>query len=937
MADIGRSNTVLPEDKHITKRRKYLTGFGICLAVFFCCLAVVLLNLNILKRPVFQIKTDISAPASAKYEKDSNLYIIDNTGFRLICMTTEGNINYTINIDKMKEYTRFYDMAVDEMGNLYVYAMEVENDAFLTKRDIIRKYDRSGKLVQNILVIEYDENSEDRPHVFPQFGSMRCEEGVLTFSRVRRELTELYVYNTYREDLAVRIFFHGGYDYSIGRLALKDFDNFVYTTRDGDIYEVKDGGAPRLRASCTFTEDEGGIIPWYPAYDSRGDIIFIDMFSSILYRLDESGAIREVLPNSFFDDLRSRGAAVGLVDYGFWQERFAGVFGEHVWYYDIRQFKIYDEGVTLPMRERLSIIAAQVSLALGAVSFILAIYLLFMRILDRYISLLIKQTVFIIPLTLAAFAAIYMFTFNFMLERLNGELINELSLLTEVYSGLINGDDLDALKTTKDCNSEAYQNVLEMTKKAVGDNKKKWNKAFYAAVYKLIGTTEYFVVLSNDEANLFRPYGLVIEEGTDEYTLLTEGKPFTSFTVNYTGSWVYSNFPVYNSRGEISGIFEIGLDLTGYDISNQKQMRDISVIAALIALVIMIALIVVVSIVVGQLAVISQVVKSITQGDYSVRVKYRGRDELGLVSLGLNLMAEELQHQIQYIKKVNESTIRFVPIQFMEYLGVTDITKMKLGDYVRRDLSVLFFDIRSFSIHSEILSVQENFLFINRILNIAGPILRSHNGFVDKFIGDAAMALFADARDAVRAGIEIYRRVVLDKATRIKIGADGINIGVGIHTGSVMMGIVGEPERLSSTVISKNVNLASRVESLTKQTKSGMLITRDTMNQIPGDETEFQYRFIGMIQAAGVNEVIGLFDVLDALPESIRKRRLATKKIFESGIRKYHTREYKTALMRFKQVVAADPYDVCAATCLAETKRHLMNPNLPSVFIYDKK
>jgi class 3 adenylate cyclase len=262
---------------------------------------------------------------------------------------------------------------------------------------------------------------------------------------------------------------------------------------------------------------------------------------------------------------------------------------------------------------------------------------------------------------------------------------------------------------------------------------------------------------------------------------------------------------------------------------------------------------------------------------------------------------------------------------------------MKLGDHVQRNLTVLFFDIRAFSVNSEIMSAKENFVFINEVLSLAGPIFRKHNGFVDKYLGDAAMVLFVEARDAVRAGIEIYRKLVLDKKTKVRIGGDGISIGVGVHSGSVMMGIVGENERLSSTVISKNVNLASRMESLTKQTRSGMLITRETMNQLAGGETEFKYRFIGMIQAAGTNEVSGVFDMLDALPETICKKRLITKKVFESGIRKYHTKDYEAALKRFAKVVAADPGDICAANCLLETKRRLADPDLPSVFAFSKK
>jgi class 3 adenylate cyclase len=318
-------------------------------------------------------------------------------------------------------------------------------------------------------------------------------------------------------------------------------------------------------------------------------------------------------------------------------------------------------------------------------------------------------------------------------------------------------------------------------------------------------------------------------------------------------------------------------------------------------------------------------------------VSYVARDELGKVSLGLNNMAEELHHQFDRITRLNESTIRFVPIQFMEQLGVSDITKMKLGDNVQREISVLFFDIRYFSVNSEMMTARENFEFINKVLGLVGPIIRKHNGFVDKYIGDAAMALFVDGKEAVRAGIELYQSLVLDTNSMVKIGVDGIDIGIGIHTGSVMMGIVGENERLSSTVISTNVNLASRVESLSKQTHSGLLITKDTLNRLAGNETEFEYRFIGMVQMAGVNEIIGIFDMLDALSPKDKKSRIETKTIFESGVRKYHMKDYVTAVERFEKVVADDPQDICAAHHLMEARKRLEDPSLPSTFIFDKK
>ena len=92
----------------------------------------------------------------AKYERDGNLYVIDSGLFRLICMNPDGRINYTIDIDMFDEYIRIVDGAIDDAGNLYIYAVEAEYNALMTKRDIIRKYDNSRQLIKDILSISYD-------------------------------------------------------------------------------------------------------------------------------------------------------------------------------------------------------------------------------------------------------------------------------------------------------------------------------------------------------------------------------------------------------------------------------------------------------------------------------------------------------------------------------------------------------------------------------------------------------------------------------------------------------------------------------------------------------------------------------------------------------------------------------------------------------------
>jgi class 3 adenylate cyclase len=919
------------------QKKKPVGAFVASLLVFIGCVLVCFFNQEFLKQPIFNRTTEIINAASAKYEKDGNLYIIDSGSFRLICMRPDGRIKHTITVDKMKEYTRIYDSTVDDKGNLYIYAMEVEYDAYLTKRDMIRMYDSNGKFVKEILSIDYSGYEEDRPRGFAQFGSMHCNDGMLTFSRIRKDHVVLYSYDVFRDKLSSSVFFAGTSNYSIARLTLKDFRNFVYSTRGGDIYEVRNGETPRLRASFDFILDEGGVIPWDLDYGKETDIIFFDMAAGSIFRLDQSGKVTEIIPRSFFDDLTAQGKRPTFTTgFGAYDNHFSGVYGYVVWYYDGYGFRTYEEAI-LAEHEFWAIAAVQFSLVLGILAFLAGMHILFKKILEGFISLFIKQTVIIIPLTIAAFIIFYIVTSRFMTERLNQEIFNELRFAATMGAELINGDDLDALKSIKDYESETYQRLSGVLKRIVGNNQSNWNQGYYAAIY--IGSRfEYWVAISSDEVSLFR-FSNYFDEVSDpkEVEAFMNGETIASIVSAIDGQWAWSEAPIYNSKGEINGMVELALDMTSYQTRSLRERRDISIIAAIICLAILLALMGVLSIIIHQLMSVVGVLSAIAGGNYAARVRYRGRDELGMVTNGLNTMAGELQKQIDRINNMTESTIRFVPLQFMEHLGVTDITKMKLGDNVQRNFTVLFFDIRAFSVNSEIMSVAENFVFINKVLGIAGPIIRANNGFVDKYLGDAVMALFVNAVDAVRAGITVYKQLILDKDTRVKIGGDSINIGVGIHTGSVMMGIVGENERLSSTVISKNVNMASRLESLTKQTKSGMLISRDTMNGISGYEKEFQYRFIGILRAAGVNEVVGVFDMLDALPEKVRRQRLATKRIFESGVRKFHTKEYEIARRRFEKVLSMDPSDACAANCLAETRRRIGDPALPSVFLFDKK
>ena len=331
----------------------------------------------------------------------------------------------------------------------------------------------------------------------------------------------------------------------------------------------------------------------------------------------------------------------------------------------------------------------------------------------------------------------------------------------------------------------------------------------------------------------------------------------------------------------------------------------------------------------------TKIVSQIASGDFSARAVRRSNDELGEICTQVNKMAQNLETMFEEKDKNEKFYYKFVPEKFRELLGKEKLTDLTLGDAQSKEFSVLFCDIRAFSLNSEMMTAKEIFKFVNIIYGIAGPIIRNHGGFVDKYIGDAVMALFESADAAVEAGIEIYRSIVLNKETAQRLNVSEINIGVGIHTGMAEIGIVGEEERLSGTVISDTVNLSSRLESLTKTYKTAMLISKDTLDHMKTSDS-LDLRYLGMVQVAGVNEVRSLYEVLDCLPDEERQLRSASKSEFKEALRLFHMGERDKAIKRLQELSDSGKGDHITKMYL-KYMQELSKDDKSKVFVFVRK
>ncbi len=214
-----------------------------------------------------------------------------------------------------------------------------------------------------------------------------------------------------------------------------------------------------------------------------------------------------------------------------------------------------------------------------------------------------------------------------------------------------------------------------------------------------------------------------------------------------------------------------------------------------------------------------------------------------------------------HLWQLNQSMERFVPREFLRFLKKENVMEIELGDHASHRMTVLFADIRDFTSLSEKLTPEENFRFINSFLNRMGPIIRDHHGFVDKYMGDGIMALFPErAEDAVEAAIHLREELLRYNHDRSKMNYQPINFGVGLHTGDLMLGTVGENRRMDGTVISDAVNLASRIEALTKKLGIGIAISEATHACLQNAD-DYQIRYAGKERVKGKSKEVSIFEV----------------------------------------------------------------------------
>jgi adenylate cyclase len=448
--------------------------------------------------------------------------------------------------------------------------------------------------------------------------------------------------------------------------------------------------------------------------------------------------------------------------------------------------------------------------------------------------------------------------------------------ITASVSSMIDAESLKTIQSPADATAPAYGELQATLRRVRDANRRKdtYMQRMFTVLRSPLDPNVLLIGVDSEESigNAGHP-GEVYRAGPGEAIHLEETKVDQNFVTDEFGTFLRAHAPVRDRDGKVIGavIVESSNDWVEASLRplGQRAMAD-----RIITMLITIPLVFFLSrLVTRPLGKLHDAVESIGKGKLDTRVDIQSRDEFGAMAQAVNGMAAGLAER----ERVKSAFARYVSHQVMDSILESKIDTLT-GD--RRRVSVLFCDIRGFTTIAERLSPEKVVQLLNEYFERMVEVVFRNNGTLDKFIGDGLMVIFGAPEDdplqeehALRTAIEMQEEL---RALAEKWKPEGLNlrIGIGINSGPAIVGNIGSSRRMEYTAIGDTVNLASRLETATKELGVGILISEYTHNALRGS---FRFRNMGSVHVKGRVEPVLTYSLEDSQPVASLAQELAAQ------------------------------------------------------------
>lgn len=307
---------------------------------------------------------------------------------------------------------------------------------------------------------------------------------------------------------------------------------------------------------------------------------------------------------------------------------------------------------------------------------------------------------------------------------------------------------------------------------------------------------------------------------------------------------------------------------------------------------------------------VEKALERLSDGRIKNEILIGGGKQFKQIEYSLNKINDNYKEKENLLKKTNLEYEKYVPKQFLKFLGKNSILELELGNNVKKEVTTMFCDIRNSTEVSTSLSLEDNFNYINSYLKVVAPIIRKHNGFIDKYMGDGILAVFVSPSKAIECGHAI-NKVIQEKNMSNKTMV-GLDLGISIHTGEVMFGIVGDEQRKSPSIIADSVNLASKMDNINRVFGTTLVFSKETLNNLPS-KYPLSYRYVGAMKL-DKKESLSMFESLEVYNKKDRDNLIKHKAQFETAVRSFDLAKFELAKEQFAETLKKEKKDkVCYA------------------------
>ena len=923
-----RNNLMFHSNYRGVKMRKKLVVPVIILGSIVLLALLLLAHKDLLAQSPLKKGLPIQNLSSITSDSDGNLYMVVAARRNIIKMDKDGTCQYIIEPtgnDKNELYL-FSDVAVDQKGYLYVQRTDLDSKGVYVESESILRFSPQGKRPRVLHRIDYSRN--ERPLRAGNIKSLEIKDDHLFFHYVQPSRDYLYSISLKDYSLNKYIMAYLPQDCYLADITGTTPGAVYFSTQRGEIYNIDANGEPKLlypaEMDSELTSEDGQFISGYDQTPDRTFPVQLKLYRDQLYFIDTfANEIRCLSTREADSELTvfSQGNLGSGEELSVLKDMVPKADGsltvavrDRIYQIDGngQLIKSLDQASQLPHTKRWRWLVWILPLVLLGL-FIYLVRYIYIEIMQRRVSLIVKQIVVFTPVIILGMVFLSWFVYQQFDDREEKEVYRQLVVLTLTGLDRLDPVRLERISSPRDYMNEDYSFMRDLTiesqihRGSYEDNKLD-EAGLYTAIYKLENNRLYAIVDYDNSVNMYRPISIA-----GEFAQVLESRQMVMDKASdENGSWMFAMAPIFGTDGNIIGIYETGVDRSGFNQERTILFKGIAKNIGYITLGIIGIFLFITYFQLLSIRKLRSSVAEIAQGNWEVAVAVDSGDEVADLGASVNDMAAHIRNYIQEIMDLSEAYYRFVPQQFLNLLGKKSIINVQLGDQVRQDMSIFSLNIHSFYQLSVTMTPEENFNFIKSYLSWMGPIITKNNGLIDKYTGPGFLALFADQADqAVQAAIKLRARLVDYNAGRHRAGYVPIDIGIGIHKGPLMLGVIGEEKRMAGTVISDNVNVATFLQLLTGKLACAVIISEETLKAMK-DPQRFQYRCLGRIQLEGRDEPLVLYDVIEGESDRIQTLKLESKELFEEGIVLFQDGYFYDARSKFIEVIKINRQDEIA-------------------------